>query len=63
MAVRARQHGRAAPTTGHGKQHGHPVVVAVPCTHCFTSLLRRLLFLARGICYGLSLLGRFLGRC
>jgi len=39
--------------------HGQPVAAAVPGALRFASMLRRLLFLARGICYGVSVLGHF----
>jgi len=58
-AMRARQHGRATPTTSCNKHHEKPVVVIVPNVLRFSTLLRRLLFLARGICYGVSVLGHF----
>jgi len=55
-----RQHGHATTTTrGHRKHHEQPVVVAVPGALRFASLLRRLLFLARGIRYGVFVLGHF----
>ena len=58
-AVHAIQHGRASTTKGHGKHHGRPVVVAVLGSLHFASLRRRLLFLAHGNCYGVSVLGHF----
>ena len=57
--VRSRQHNHATPSIGRGKHHGQPMVVAVPCTPCFTSLLCRLLFLARGFCYSVPVSGHF----
>jgi len=57
--MRARQHDRANPTTGRGKHHGQPAVVAIPSVLRFGTLLRHVLFLARGICYDVSILDHF----
>ena len=46
-------------TEGGGGYHRQPVVLAVPVALCSTSLLRRLLLLARGICDGVSMMGHF----
>jgi len=53
------EHGHATTTMGHDKHYRQPVVVVVPGALCFVSLLRYLLFLARDICYGVSVLGHF----
>jgi len=58
-AARARQHRCATITAGRGKAHGQPVVVVVLGALRFASLLRHLLFLARGIYHGVSVLGHF----